>query len=100
MQENASAWKFDQTPEVSALTTKQVLEKDLPVLLVIHYGDDCSWAFLCDTTEEESDSKMTTMEEMVKKDPTLEEIADLPPGWIAYRDFVGDEWDKIQEDED
>ena len=99
MSENASDWKFDQEKKVGAITTRQVLDDDKPILLVIHYGDDCSWAFLCDTTEKESDSRMVSMEEIVTKDPTLNEIADLPPGWIAYRDFVGDEWDKFEESE-
>ena len=99
MSENETNWKFDQDPKVGTVTTKQVLEDAQPVLLVIHYGDDCSWAFLCDTTEEEDDSRMVTMEEMIKLDPSLEAIADLPPGWIAYRDFIGDEWDKFEEEE-
>ncbi len=100
MSESSPEWKFDQEPKVGAVTTRQVLDDSSPILLVIHYGDDCSWAFLCDTTEDETDSRMVTMEQMVKLDPTLEDIADLPPGWIAYRDFVGDEWDKFEEDEE
>ena len=47
-----------------------VLEEESP-LLVIHYGDDCCWAFLCDTTEKEADSRMSTMGELVLKDPTM-----------------------------
>ena len=92
-------WKFDQAENVGAVTTRAVIDDNQPILLAIHYGDDCSWAFLCDTTEKESDSRMVTMKEIVEKDPTLLEIADLPPGWIAYRDFVGDEWDKFEEGE-
>ena len=92
-------WKFDQARNVGAVTTAQVLDDAMPVLLVIHYGDDCSWAFLCDTTDNEDDSRMVTMEQIVEMDPTLKEIADLPPGWIAYRDFIGDEWDRFQEEE-
>lgn len=99
MSEAPAGWKFDQAPEVGAVTTRQVVDDAMPILLVIHYSDDCSWAFLCDTTDDEEDSRMVTMEEIVEMDPALKEVADLPPGWIAYRDFIGDEWDRFEEDE-
>lgn len=99
MEETNNSWKFDQEPKVGAITTKQVLEEDQPILLVIHYGDDCSWAFLCDTTDEEQDSRMITMEQAVQLDPTLEKLANLPPGWIAYRDFIGDDWARVPEED-
>lgn len=32
------------------------------------------------------------MAETMRLDPGLIEIADLPPGWLARRKFVGGEW--------
>ena len=45
-------WPFDQAPNVAAITSRQVLEDGLPILRVIHYSDDHSWAFTCGTTSE------------------------------------------------
>ena len=45
-------WPFDQAPNVAALTTRQVLERNFPILIVTHYADDDSWAFVCGTTED------------------------------------------------
>src|SRR4051794_26858989 len=73
-------WPFDQAPNVAALTTRQVLEGS-PVLRVVHYEDDHSWAFTCGTTNDTADGKVVSMNEIVKLDPSLKEIADLPPSW-------------------
>ncbi len=40
-------WPFDQAPNVAAITTVNVLECRAPILVVLHYRDDDSWAFLC-----------------------------------------------------
>ena len=85
-------WPFDQDRNVAAITTKHVLERRLPILTVIHYTDDHSWAFLCGTTEMEEDGRVIRMDEALNMDPTLTEIADLPPGWIGWRQAVGSPW--------
>ena len=96
MNTSENEWPFDQEKNVAAVTTKQVVDQGLPILLVIHYEDDHSWAFLCDTTEEESDSQLITMEEITLIDPTLHTIADLKPGWIAYRETIDDAWETFE----
>jgi hypothetical protein len=88
----ARTWPFDQAEDVAAITTRQVLEDRLPVLLVMHYQDDHSWAFLCGTTAESSDARVLSMREVLERDPTLASIADLPPGCSARREAVGASW--------
>ncbi len=85
-------WPFDQAKNVAAITTRGVLEERLPVLTVIHFSDDHSWAFLCGTMNETSDGRVITMEQAWNIDPSIAEISDLPPGWIAWRSRVGGEW--------
>lgn len=86
-------WPFDQAPDVAAITTRQILEGQ-PILIVTHYADDDSWAFLCGTTNETADGRVIGMGEAVELDPTLLEIADLPPGWTASRTKVGSNWSR------
>lgn len=85
-------WPFDQAKNVAAITTVNVIEKDFPIVMVIHYADDHSWAFLCGTTDNPDDGRVIGMGEVVEIDPTLVEIADLPPGWSAWREQVGEPW--------
>lgn len=85
-------WPFDQAENIAAITTRQVLDENYPILEVVHYSDDHSWAFTCGTTDESNDGKVVGMGRIVEKDPTLKEIASLPPGWGAWREKVGGQW--------
>jgi len=90
-------WPFDQAPNVAAITTRPVLEDNLPILTVTHYSDDHSWAFLCGTTDDTNDGRVIGMGEAVKLDSTLLTIADLPPGWTATRRGRLDGWIRVQD---
>lgn len=87
-----SNWPFDQPPNVAAITTRQVIEDGFPILTVVHYADDDSWAFLCGTSIATEDGRVIRMDEALKIDSTLVTIADLPPGWLAHRCAIGDTW--------
>ncbi|WP_447472929.1 hypothetical protein [Vibrio harveyi] len=85
-------WNFDQDKNVATLITKQVVEQGLPILQVIHYSDDHSWAFMCGTTSNPSDTLVVSMEQAVSFDVSLYEIATMPPGCIASRNSVEEGW--------
>lgn len=85
-------WNFDQDKNVAALITKQVIEQGLPILQVMHYSDDHSWAFMCGTTSNPSDTLVVSMEQAVSFDVSLYEIATMPPGCIASRNNVEEGW--------
>ena len=87
-----SEWPFDQAPNVAAITTRQVIEDGFPILTVVHYSHDDSWAFVCGTSNATEDGRVIGMGTALKLDSTLATIADLPPGWCAYRRAVGEPW--------
>ena len=90
--ENELDWPFDQAKNVAAITTKQVIKESFPILMVVHYEEDDSWAFTCGTTNKSEDLMVVGMGEVVSIDSTLYSIADLPPGWSATRKSVDSEW--------
>ena len=92
-------WPFDQAPNVAAITTRKVLNEEFPILNVVHYSDDHSWGFTCGTTDDPEDGLVVHMGHIYEMDPTLVEIADLEPGWVAERDSVGSEWERWKDDE-
>ena len=98
MTDTPEDWPFDQAPNVAAITTVRVLKDKCPVLSVTHYSDDHSWAFLCGTTNATKDGRVIGMHEVLKLDPTLRTIADLPPGWTAWRERIGAVWHKSPND--
>jgi hypothetical protein len=93
-------WPFDQGPTVACITTAQVLEQHLPVLRVTHYDDDHSWGFTCGTTNNSQDARVVGMGEMLKLDPSLASIADLLPGWSAYRRTPNGPWERFPSSHD
>ena len=85
-------WPFDQAPDVAAITTVGVIERDLPILRVTHYDHDDSWAFVCGTTSDTADARVISMKTALKMDPSLRDIADLPPGCSASRHGIIGKW--------
>lgn len=84
-------WQFDQEPNVVAITCKTVMA-NAPVLLVTHYLDDHSWAFLDGQIWEPSEALLVTMKSVIDAHPYLDELADLPPGWSATRQDAASPW--------
>jgi hypothetical protein len=84
-------WPFDQAENVAAITNAPVLS-GAPILLVVHYSEDHSWAFLDGGAFEVSDGRVIGMGTAMREDPTIAEVADLAPGWVARRTAVGQPW--------
>jgi len=84
-------WPFDQGPGVAAVTVLSVLEGD-PILHVAHDEDDHGWQFLDGRDVMERDARLISMSNALGLDPSLREVADLPPGWIAWRESPAHPW--------
>ncbi len=80
-----STWPFDQPQNCAVVTQRQVVEGASPILLVLHNADDHGWQFLTGQSFEMADAKLVSLGGMVRADPRLAAIADLPPGWQASR---------------
>ena len=85
-------WVFADAANTAVFTTRQVVEQGLPIRSVWHDGDDGGWQFLCGTTNAESDLRIVGLGEIVRLDPSVREVADLPRGWVAWRSLRSDAW--------
>ena len=54
-------WPFDQARNVATVTTRQVMLDKHPILSVVHYSEDDSWAFTCGTTNKSEDLMLVGM---------------------------------------
>jgi hypothetical protein len=86
------ACPFDQPRNCTTVTMRQVLEGIEPILLVSHDADDHGWQFIGITHAYVADGRVVCLEEIVRLDPTVAEVADLQPGWQALRDDIGAPW--------
>lgn len=90
-------WPFDDPPNTVTITTRQVIEQGLPILLVTHDADDGCWQMLCGTTNDTEDARVVGLGEMYEQDPSVGQLADLPLGWRAWCPNKEAPWVRNQE---
>jgi hypothetical protein len=90
-----SDWPFPCPENNVAFCTAKVARDGFPVLQVSH-DTEGDWQFLDATTQEPGECVLMCLGCVVERDATLFQISDLPPGWSAYREHVGAEWERWQ----
>jgi hypothetical protein len=95
-----AVWPFDQPKNCGAITMRQVLSCEEPILLVSHDADDHGWQFIGSTDANVADGKLVCLEEAVRLDPSILPLADLPPGWQAVRNDRSEPWRRRPHPED
>lgn len=90
-----SRFPFADPVNSLAYCTTLVVHAHLPVLQVAH-DDDGAWQFLDATTDDIGEPVLMCLGCVFERDATLSEIADLPRGWGAYREYVGAAWERWQ----
>ncbi|WP_201766793.1 hypothetical protein [Rhodopirellula sp. SWK7] len=65
-----------------------------PILLVCHDADDGTWQFLDGGTLSMADAMLVALSEVVARDPSVCDLADLPLGWQAVRRDVESPWER------
>jgi len=87
-----TSWPFDQPENCAVISVRQVMLEGAPVLLVTHDEEDHGWQFLAGGEFRTEDGVVVSFRSVVFKDPTLFELADLPPGWQAHRNGLDAAW--------
>ena len=83
-------FKFREERNLGIFTTSEWLKNNEQILRVVH-DEDGDWQFLTEDFDFQN-GKLVTLEKMVLKDKTLNEIFDLEYGEEAERDFIGGKW--------
>jgi hypothetical protein len=86
-------WNFPGPRNLAVICCSHVLE-GRPILRVTHDEDDESWQILCGQAHVTDDARVVCLGCMIKRDSSLETLADLPLGWCADRDALGTEWER------
>jgi len=88
------SWPFDQPPNCAVFTTRHVLRDGEPITHVFHDADDHGWQFHYPGDKTDADAMIVALSEICEHDPTVMEVADLPPGWMATRSAIGSPWER------
>lgn len=86
--------QFSDAPNTAVYTTKFVLNEKKAITYVTHEAEDGAWQFFSSDNFDsfEEVAKIVSLEQILKMDPTLSELADLPLGYIATRKDLKDKW--------
>ena len=76
------------------MTLRQIMDRSKSILLVCHDADDHSWQFLDGGSISMKDAMLVALEEVTKIDPSVMELADMPPGWQAERKSANTSWQR------
>ena len=85
-------WPFDQSPDCAVVSLRQIVFDGAPILHVTHDADDHGWQFLTHDDVREEDATVVGLGKIVKLDPSVLGVADIPPGWHARRQSADHEW--------
>ena len=89
-----SHWPFDQPPNCAVFTLRSIVFDGAPILSVFHDADDHGWQFLAGGDPAIEDAAVVSLEEIVQLDPSVLEVADLPPGGVAFRVTRDSAWQR------
>jgi hypothetical protein len=84
-------WPFAEATNVAVFSTRRVADGH-PILFVTHDAEDGAWQILCGTPNRSSDALVRCLGCLFEQDPTIGELADLPPGWCAFRASAKSPW--------
>lgn len=85
--------KFNEEMNIAVFTTRFVYREGRAILSVFHHEEDGAWEFISDDAcKDDSDYLVIALEKIIKLDPTVLEIADLPLDWCAHRDSPDLPW--------
>ena len=93
-----SKWKFSDTEDTAVFTTKQVSTGNMQILYVSHDGEDGSWEFYGKSVDMKN-AILIPLKKIVELDKTVNDLSDLPCGWIATRNSKNDPWKKEQNED-
>jgi hypothetical protein len=87
-------WPFDQPRNCAVLTLRPIVFGGAPILRVSHDADDHGWQFLGSGDADVAEAAVVGLAEVVRLDPSVLDVADLPPGWRAWRDSKSSPWQR------
>jgi len=92
------SWVFNEKRNVMVLTTKRVINNEEHIRSVFHDEEDGMWQFMDGTDVTEDNVVIVGLEEIVDIDKSIEEVHDLPLGWVAWREGKGKPWYKQRQE--
>ncbi|WP_067825211.1 hypothetical protein [Nocardia inohanensis] len=85
-------WTFADPPTVAVFVDQRILRDGDWIAYVTHDDSDAAWQFHT-AGPDLAHALLVQLSEVVDRDPTIAELANLPYGWIARRSEAGAPWE-------
>jgi hypothetical protein len=90
-----NAWLFKEPPNVAVFTSKRIVEGRDWIHYVTHDEEDGAWQFHpYSGPTSEAEASLVSLQTILRLDPSIVELADLPIGWFAWRDDPKGRWQR------
>jgi hypothetical protein len=89
-------WKFPDSPHTGVYLSQTVETGEEAVTYVSHDLSDGASQFLGDRMADGGGPVISCFHHPIDRDPSLKELADLPPGWYAVRDTPTAPWQRFE----
>jgi len=93
-----SGWLFDEPQNLAVISNRKVIFGGEWIALVSHDEDDGGWQFLSHETSplKEGDAVFVSLRKILRLDPSIAALADLPLGWRAWRGSKDSPWQRAR----
>ena len=86
-----STFPFYDTPNTAVFTCIHVLNREKPILHVMHDGDG-DWQFLCGGNHSDGEARVIALSEAYELDKSVGKLAKLNYGYHADREDENSDW--------
>ena len=93
---STSDWPFKESRYTVVVTQGTVITQHRPIIVVIRNAGDGEWMFFADQDPYLDTVVTLSLDEMIRIDKSIMEVADLPAGWKAVRSKAGEHWQRIK----
>jgi hypothetical protein len=85
-------WLFAEPKDTIATTSTRIIDEGQPILFAAHGVEDGRWLFLDAMVIDAEDEMAVELGELAQRDPSILDLAELPPGWQAQRQSIEAPW--------
>lgn len=88
-----NTWPFSDPPNVAVIANRRIMEGKDWIAYVSHDLDDGAWQFHIAAPEvHEGDMIVVSLESVIRLDSSVQDLAELPLGWHAWRESFDAPW--------
>ena len=92
-----AGWPFADPPNLAVITLRAIMQGATWIAYVSRDEEDDGWQFHGPEDSDVDDATVVALHRVLALDPSIAELADLPPGWQAWRAAPDAPWQRARQ---